>query len=105
MDYAPVENNIPQELNVELTLGILINKLNRDSLDVLIRKLRKYILRKLRAKSFEVIEVNTFLFFSCSFPLSKVEQQEQRKHVVNKVETIVQNYCNNECNLYSKNIQ
>ncbi len=105
MEYEPIENYNPQEFNVELTLGILINKLNRDSLDVLIRKLRRYILRKLRAKSFEILEVNTFLFFSCSFPLSKVEQQEQRKHVVNKVETIVQNYCNDECNLYSKNIQ
>jgi putative ABC transport system ATP-binding protein len=100
-----IEKYSTQELNVELTLGILINKLNRDSLDVLIRKLRTYILRKLRAKSFEILEVNTFLFFSCSFPLSKVEQQDQRKYVVNKVETIVQNYCNNECDIYSKTIQ
>ncbi|GAH77981.1 unnamed protein product, partial [marine sediment metagenome] len=37
--------------------------------------------------------------------LSKVEQQEQRKNVVNKVEAIVQNYCHNECSLYSKTIQ
>ncbi len=101
----PVQTTNQQEFNVELTLGILINKLNRDSLDSLIRKLRRYILRKLRAISFEVLEVNTFLFFSCSFPLSKVEQQEQRKNVVNKVEAIVQNYCHNECSLYSKTIQ
>jgi putative ABC transport system ATP-binding protein len=105
MVNEPIENYNPQEFNVELTLGILINKLNRDSLSVLIRKLRTYILRKLRAKSFEILEVNTFLFFNCSFPLSKVEQQEQRKYVVNKVETIVQNYCNNECDIYSKTIQ
>ncbi len=105
MVYTPVQNVDPQEFYVELTLGILINKLNRDSLDGLIRKLRKFILRKLHAISFEVLEVNTFLFFSCIFPLSIVEQHEQRKSVVNKVETLVQNYCYNECNLYSKTIQ
>ncbi|MHA1345334.1 MAG: ABC transporter ATP-binding protein [Candidatus Heimdallarchaeaceae archaeon] len=105
MEHETLQSENHKELNVELTLGILINKLNRDSLDVLIRKLRTFILRKLRAKSFEVLEVNTFLFFRCNFPLSSVEQQEQRKYVVNKVETIVQNYCNNERNLYSKKIQ
>ncbi|MHA1201656.1 MAG: ABC transporter ATP-binding protein [Candidatus Heimdallarchaeaceae archaeon] len=105
MNHEAKHTNNQQELNVELTLGILINKLNRDSLDSLIRKLRTYILRKLRAISFEILEVNTFLFFNCSFPLSKVEQPEQRKNVVNKVETIVQNYCHKECSLYSKSIQ
>ena len=105
MEYEPVQTFNLQEGYVELTLGILINKLNRDSLDDLIRKLRKFILRKLHAINFEVLEVNTFLFFSCIFPLSTAEQHEQRKNVVNKVEAIVQNYCNKECNLYSKNIQ
>jgi len=105
MVYEPIQITNQQEFNVKLTLGILINKLNRDSIDSLIRKLKTYILRKLRAISFEVLEVNTFLFFSCRFPLSRVEQPEQRKNVVNKVETIVQNYCHNECSLYSKTIQ
>ncbi|MHA1592202.1 MAG: hypothetical protein ACTSUP_07000, partial [Candidatus Heimdallarchaeaceae archaeon] len=79
MEYEAIQTTSQQEISVELTLGILINKLNRDSLDSLIRKLRRYILRKLRATSFEILEVNTFLFFNCSFPLSMVEQAEQRK--------------------------
>ncbi|MHA1551801.1 MAG: hypothetical protein ACTSQC_07645, partial [Candidatus Heimdallarchaeaceae archaeon] len=68
MEYEAIQTTSQQEISVELTLGILINKLNRDSLDFLIRKLRRYILRKLRATSFEILEVNTFLFFNCSFP-------------------------------------
>ncbi|MBY9000474.1 MAG: ABC transporter ATP-binding protein [Candidatus Heimdallarchaeota archaeon] len=100
-----MQTEIEQILTVDLTLGILINKPNRDSVESLINKLRKYILRKLYATKFEFLEVNTFLFFSCSFPLAKVEHQEQRKNVVNQVEEIIQNYCHYECSQYSKNIK
>jgi len=90
---------------VELTIGILINKLNRDSLLVLIRKMKKYLTRKLKASSFKTLEVNTFLFITCNFPLELVELQEQRKNVVHQVEQLLHNYCQNECSLYAKKIR
>ena len=89
---------------VALTIGILINKLNRDSLQELTRKFKRYLLRKLKANSFETLEVNTFLFINCNFPLNQVETQEQRKNVVNNVEQIMQEYCQKECSLYAKQI-
>ncbi len=99
---STTEVQIPQ---VELTIGILINKLNRDSLIVLIRKFKKYLTRKLKASSFKTLEVNTFLFITCEFPLELVEHQDQRKNVVNQVEQILHNYCQNECSLYAKKIR
>ncbi|MHA2358478.1 MAG: hypothetical protein ACXABK_06900, partial [Candidatus Heimdallarchaeaceae archaeon] len=90
---------------VDLTIGILINKLNRDSLKSLIQKFKHYLLRNLRASSFDTLEVNTFLFIKCSFPFKLVLNQEQRKNVVNKVEQILQRYCGTEGKLYAKKIQ
>jgi putative ABC transport system ATP-binding protein len=90
---------------VELTLGVLVNKLNRDSLESLINKVSNYLKRKLNAISVDVLEVNTFLFFTCSFPLQEVENEEQRKSVVNKVEQMIQTYCTSECGIYAKQIR
>ncbi|MFW9851952.1 MAG: ABC transporter ATP-binding protein [Candidatus Thorarchaeota archaeon] len=99
---STTEDQTPQ---VELTIGILINKLNRDSLIVLIRKFKNYLTRKLKASSFNTSEVNTFLFITCDFPLEYVELQEQRKTVLIQVEKILQDYCQNECSLYAKKIR
>ncbi len=96
-----VENSTNE---VALTIGILINKLDRDSLQELTRKFKRYLLRKLKANSFETLEVNTFLFINCNFPLNQVETTEQRKNVVNSVERIMQEYCQKECSLYAKKI-
>lgn len=90
---------------VELTLGVLVNKLNRDSLETLTKKVRRYLKQTLKAKSVEVLEVNTFLFFTCSFPYRAVENEAQRKTVVNKVEAIIQDYCKSECGLYARQIR
>ncbi|MHA1954024.1 MAG: hypothetical protein ACW96U_08770, partial [Candidatus Heimdallarchaeaceae archaeon] len=89
---------------VDLTIGILINKLNRDSLNSLINKLRKY-LNKLDALYFDVLEVNTFLFIHSGFPLEFAELTEQRAEVVKKIEQIMQDYCSKECSLYAKQIR
>ena len=89
---------------VDLTIGILINKLNRDSLNSLINKLRKY-LNKLDALYFDVLEVNTFLFIHCGFPLEFAELTEQRAEVVKKIEQIMFDYCSKECSLYAKQIR
>lgn len=89
---------------VDLTIGILINKLNRDSLSSLINKLRKY-LNKLDALYFDVLEVNTFLFIHCGFPLEFAELTEQRAEVVKKIEQIMFDYCSKECSLYAKQIR
>lgn len=97
------ENNNPS--TVDLTIGILINKLNRYSLNGLIKRFRKYLQKNLKASSFETLEVNTFLFINCSFPLANVETTEQRKAVVNNVEKIMQEYCQNEGSLYAKSIR
>ncbi len=90
---------------VELTLGVLINKLNRDSLEVLTKRVSRFLKFRLKALSVDVLEVNTFLFFTCSFPLTEVENEEQRKLVVNKVEQIIQEYCKNECGMYARQIR
>ena len=90
--------------NVALTIGILINKLNRESLQELTKKFKRYLLRKLKATSFETLEVNTFLFINCNFPFNQVETAEQRKKVVNNVEQIMHEYCQKECSLYAKKI-
>ena len=89
---------------VDLTIGILINKLNRDSLNSLINKLRNY-LYKLDALYFDVLEVNTFLFINCGFPLEFAELIEQRTAVVKNIEQIMHNYCSKECSLYAKTIR
>lgn len=97
-----------QEKFVEMTMGVLINKLNRDSLNLLIRKLKKFVSKLTPSSSlssFDVLEVNTFLFVKCSIPLASVESGEQRKEVIQKLESIVQNYCKGECANYSKEIR
>ncbi|MHA1516566.1 MAG: hypothetical protein ACTSPF_13595 [Candidatus Heimdallarchaeaceae archaeon] len=96
---------IPTYGTVELTLGVLINKLNRDSLDLFTKRVRRYLKYKLKAMSIDVLEVNTFLIFTCSFPLEEVENDEQRKIVVNQVEKIIHDYCKKECGLYAKQIR
>lgn len=89
---------------VDLTIGILINKLNRDSLNTLINKFRNY-LYKLDAIYFDIIEVNTFLFIHCGFPLEFAELTEQRAEVVKRIERIMHDYCSKECSLYAKKIR
>ena len=96
---------IPTYSTVELTLGVLINKLNRDSLDKLTKKVRRYLKQKLKAVSVDILEVNTFLFFTCNFPLEEAGNDEQRKTVVSQVEKIIQDYCKKECGLYAKQIR
>ena len=101
------ETEHSQDTIVELTIGVLINKLNRDSLNTLIRKIKRFlskIISSSRMDSFEVLEVNTFLFIRCNVPLHLVESDEQRKSVINQLEMIIKNYCNKECDNYSKEI-
>ena len=104
MIASKTENVRDSSTEVALTIGILINKLNRDSLQELTRKFKRYLQRKLKASSFETLEVNTFLFINCNFPFDQVETAEQRKNVVNSVEQIMQEYCQKECSLYAKKI-
>lgn len=97
-------DTVDDKSKVDLTIGILINKLNRDSLNSLINKFRNY-LYKLDALYFDVLEVNTFLFINCGFPLEFAELTEQRAEVVKNIEKIMHNYCSKECSLYAKKIR
>jgi len=97
-----------QEQFAKMTMGVLINKLDRDSFNTLVRKIKK-ILKKFvsstKSGSLEFLEVNSFLFVRCNIPLSSVESSEQRKNLMQELETIIHTYCNNECNKYSKAIR
>ncbi|MHA1407538.1 MAG: ABC transporter ATP-binding protein [Candidatus Heimdallarchaeaceae archaeon] len=99
------KKTVAKDTEAQLTVGILINKLNRDTLSSLVNKLKNYLKRVLKAKDFEVKEVNTFLFIYCDFPLEEVKTEEQRKEVITQVERIMQNYCGSEGNSYAKKIQ
>ncbi len=97
-----------QEQFVEMTLGVLINKLNRDSLNTLIKRIKKFIAKlsaSSKLRSSDILEVNTFLYVKCNIPLSVVESPEQRKEVIQKLEQIIHRYCDKECSNYSKEIR
>ena len=93
---------------VNMTLGVLINKLNRDTLNALTRKLKRFLIEvssTSKRPTMEFLEVNSFLFAQCSIPLSAVATTEQRKSVIQGLEQIIHNYCNQECSNYSKQIR
>ena len=93
---------------VDMTLGVLINKLNRDTLNNLTRRIKRFIVEisaSSKKVTTEFLEVNSFLFAQCSIPLSAVSTTEQRKSVIQGLEKIIHNYCNNECSNYSKEIR
>ncbi|MHA1318000.1 MAG: hypothetical protein ACTSPP_10510, partial [Candidatus Heimdallarchaeaceae archaeon] len=84
--------------------GLLINKLDRDSLKDLTRSLKRFMVRKCKAKAFEIKEVNTFLFVNASFPPNLIRDTESRIKIENGVKDIIIDYALKENNKFSKQI-
>ena len=93
---------------VEMTMGVLINKLNRDTFNSLVRQIKRFLKKytdKSQFSSLDFLEVNSFLFVTCNIPLLAVQSPNQRKELINQLEQIIHKYCDNECKNYSKEIR
>ena len=86
------------------SVGLLINKLDRDSLKDLTRSLKRFIVRKCKAKALDIKEVNTFLFVNASFPPNLISDTESRIKIENGVKDIIIDYALKENNKFSKQI-
>ncbi|MCK4845073.1 MAG: ABC transporter ATP-binding protein [Candidatus Heimdallarchaeota archaeon] len=104
--YDEEKENLP---DVGLSMGFLINKLNRESLDKHIRKLKRYFLRTIKVSNFEYKEVNTFIFITSSIPYYKVASKKQREEIEYQIKGFILNYSLKESSRFkaqiSKNIE
>ncbi|MHA1303291.1 MAG: ABC transporter ATP-binding protein [Candidatus Heimdallarchaeaceae archaeon] len=89
---------------VQFTAGILINKLDRESLNSLIKNLKKFFLKKNKSLEFNVKEVNTFLFISALLDFDLVSTMEQRRVLEDELRDIIIDYSLKESNDFSKKI-
>ena len=90
---------------VVLSVGIIINKLNRDGLVSLQNHFKKLLKKYTSKKLIDLKELNTFLFVRAQIPKKVVGELEQRKAIEEEIQKVFKIYAEKENEAYVKSIR